>query len=108
VLRRQCNWCGKQADAIGDDGARELGWLVGATAMCSDCAGPLVCGLCGAEECGCERHVIPANDVIEHESEPDCACAPQCEPVKRDDGSVGWLYIHHSLDGREHHEVNLT
>lgn len=100
--RRRCDWCGKQADAIGDDGARALGWLVGATAMCRDCAGPLVCGLCGAEEeCGCERHVIPRDDLIQHESETDCVCVPECEPVKRENGSVGWLYIHHSLDGRE-------
>lgn len=49
-----------------------------------------------------ERHVVPINDLIEHETHHDtCACGPAVEPVTRDDGSVGWLYIHHSLDGRE-------
>lgn len=101
-VRRRCNWCGKQADAIGDDGARELGWLVGFTAMCSECAGPLVCNICGSEgECSCELHVIPTDDLIQHETESDCVCEPECEPVKREDGSVGWLYTHHSLDGCE-------
>jgi hypothetical protein len=52
-----------------------------------------------------ERHVIPRDDLIEHESDSDCVCEPECEPVDRDDGSIGWLYIHHSLDGREQHET---
>lgn len=30
-----------------------------------------------------------------------CPCGPRVEAVMRDDGSNGWLYIHHSLDGRE-------
>lgn len=51
-----------------------------------------------------ERHVIPRDDLIGHESDSDCVCEPECEPVARDDGSMGWLYIHHSLDGREQHE----
>lgn len=46
-------------------------------------------------------HVKPLGDLIEHVSAEDCACGPAAEPVKRDDGSVGWLYVHHSLDGRE-------
>lgn len=104
-MRRRCNWCGKRADAIGDDGARALGWLVGYNAMCPDCAGPEVCGLCGAEECGCERHVVPRGDLIEHESQPDCVREPECRLVKRGDGSVGWLYVHHSLDRREKNET---
>lgn len=46
-------------------------------------------------------HVIPVDDLIEHESSGDCACGPNVRPVERDDGSYGWLYVHHSLDGRE-------
>lgn len=47
-------------------------------------------------------HVIPVNDLIEHETSGDgCACGPTAEPVFRDDGSNGWLITHHSLDGRE-------
>lgn len=47
-----------------------------------------------------EVHVIPVRDVIVHESQ-DCVCVPTQEAVFRDDGSCNWLYIHHSLDGRE-------
>lgn len=44
-------------------------------------------------------------DLVEHDSTGDCICGPTAQPVKRDDGSVGWIYIHHSLDGREHTEA---
>jgi hypothetical protein len=43
---------------------------------------------------------MPVGDVIAHEFD-DCACGPRAESVKRDDGSVGWVVVHHSLDGRE-------
>ena len=51
-------------------------------------------------------HVIPVNDLVEHDTsgEQDCICGPTDEPVERDDGSMGWVVIHHSLDGRELHE----
>jgi hypothetical protein len=49
-------------------------------------------------------HVIPVDDLIEHSYSEACPCGPRAEAVKRDDGSVGWLHVHHSLDGREHHE----
>ena len=45
-------------------------------------------------------HVMPVNDLIEHVDD-DCPCGPTTHPVKRDDGSIGWVIIHHSLDGRE-------
>lgn len=48
-------------------------------------------------------HVVPVNDLIEHPDE-DCPCGPTTEPVVRDDGYIGWLVVHHSLDGRERHE----
>lgn len=49
-------------------------------------------------------HVYPVNDLVEHDMDEngDCACGPTIEPVERDDGSIGWVYHHHSLDGREH------
>ncbi len=50
-------------------------------------------------------HVLPANDLIEHETTDDCPCGVTTEPVEREDGSMGWLHIHHSLDGREAAEV---
>lgn len=50
-------------------------------------------------------HVVPLNDLIEHDSDGgDCPCGATTEPVMRDDGSNGWLVTHHSLDGREQAE----
>lgn len=48
-------------------------------------------------------HVVPENDLIQHDSSggQDCVCGPSTEPVEREDGSMGWLVVHHSLDGRE-------
>jgi len=53
-----------------------------------------------------ELHVIPLNDLVEHDTahEDGCICGPRVEPVAREDGSMGWLYVHHSLDGRERFE----
>lgn len=48
-------------------------------------------------------HVVPVNDLIEH-PDNDCPCGPDVEPVFREDGSNGWLIVHHSLDGREKEE----
>lgn len=50
-------------------------------------------------------HVFPTRDLVEHDIETDdCVCGPTVEPVPRDDGSMGWVVTHHSLDGREKHE----
>lgn len=50
-------------------------------------------------------HVWPDDDLIDHDLDgDDCVCGPRTEPVERDDGSVGWVIVHHSLDGREHAE----
>jgi len=47
-------------------------------------------------------HVTPINDLIDHrEISDECVCGPTTEPVPGDDGSMGWLVTHHSLDGRE-------
>lgn len=52
-----------------------------------------------------DLHVHPADDIIEHDlSGDDCPCGPRPQPVKREDGSVGWLLVHSSLDGREERE----
>ena len=50
-------------------------------------------------------HVSPVADGIVHDlatSDADCICGPTVEPVPGADGSMGWLIVHHSLDGREH------
>lgn len=52
---------------------------------------------------GGEVHVLPVGDVVEHLFD-ECPCGPSTEPVPRDDGSMGWLITHHSLDGREFRE----
>lgn len=49
---------------------------------------------------GGDGHTYPVGDLIEHELTEDCICGPEVEPVERGDGSFGWLYSHHSLDGR--------
>lgn len=53
-----------------------------------------------AADCGGDGHVFPLGDLVEHEETEDCICGPEVEPVERADGSFGWLYSHHSLDGR--------
>lgn len=48
-------------------------------------------------------YVWPNNDLIEHEGMSDeCVCGPNVEPFYREDGSNAWMYVHASLDGREH------
>jgi hypothetical protein len=50
-------------------------------------------------------HVLPVNDLIEHEEEGTvCPCGPTVEPVFDDDGACGWLISHQSLDRREDRE----
>lgn len=46
-------------------------------------------------------HVYPLGDLVAHDTDGDeCICGPLDEPVKRDDGSIGWVVVHHALDGR--------
>ena len=51
-------------------------------------------------------HVLPVNDLMEHEDEgDDCWCGVSIEPVRDEEtGAVGWLITHQSLDGRERDE----
>lgn len=48
-----------------------------------------------------DYHVVPVDDLLEHEIEEDCACLPETKPVERDDGSLGWVVVHNAWDGRE-------
>lgn len=53
-------------------------------------------------------HVAPVGDLIEHNTatrEAECVCGPETRAVKAEDGSMGWLIVHHSLDGRELQEL---
>ncbi|MFD9721014.1 hypothetical protein [Streptomyces sp. NPDC059076] len=50
-------------------------------------------------------HIVPVDDLIAHDTsttEAHCACGPETRPDPQDDGSMGWLLVHASLDGREH------
>jgi len=49
-------------------------------------------------------HTMPVNDVSEDEADDDCFCGPTPDPVHREDGSIGWGMVHHSVDGRESRE----
>ena len=48
-------------------------------------------------------HVVPLDDLIDHE-DVDCICGPEINPVECEDGSINYVYTHHSLDGRENYE----
>lgn len=53
-------------------------------------------------------HVGSMHDLVDHDTstaEADCACGPEVRPVTREDGTVGWLLVHHSLDGREQRQA---
>jgi hypothetical protein len=52
-----------------------------------------------------DYHVYPVQDLFEHVTDgDDCPCGPSTDPVGREDGSIGYVIVHHSLDGREHSE----
>jgi hypothetical protein len=52
-------------------------------------------------------HIYPVKDLIEHVTDGgDCPCGPTTEPVERADGNIGYVIVHHALDGREHSERN--
>lgn len=53
-------------------------------------------------------HVVPVADIFEHETDLSgcCVCGPSLEAVPHANGSTGWLYTHHALDGRELTEQN--
>ena len=44
-------------------------------------------------------HIRPLRDLIEHEWD-ECVCVPTPQLVETDHGDE-WMFIHHSLDGRE-------
>jgi hypothetical protein len=50
-------------------------------------------------------HVLPVNDLVEHDSDGgDCVCGPDYEyidPATSESYSAGPIVVHHSLDGRE-------
>lgn len=54
-------------------------------------------------------HVFPVCDLVDHDTDGgECICGPTTEAVQRDDGSYGWVILHHSLDNREARENPTT
>ncbi len=54
-------------------------------------------------------HVLPVGDLVPHDEIGDeCVCGPATKAIKADDGSIDWLVVHHSLDGREPSEPPAT
>jgi hypothetical protein len=55
---------------------------------------------------GEEVHTVPRADLHAHwiDDGDDCPCEPTTEPVKREDGSIGWHILHRAFDGRELYE----
>ncbi|MFD4830147.1 hypothetical protein ACFWPV_09870 [Streptomyces uncialis] len=49
-----------------------------------------------------DLHVTPAGDRIAHDTRGECVCGPTQTPVPTDDGTVRFLAVHHSPDGREY------
>jgi hypothetical protein len=51
-------------------------------------------------------HVVPVADLVVHDVDydGDCVCGPDTVPVRTADGRYGWMFVHHSLDGRERDE----
>jgi hypothetical protein len=50
-------------------------------------------------EVGIEQHIIPFNDLLDHEDE-DCACFPSSELLTSAEGDV-WQIVHNAWDGRQ-------
>ena len=53
-------------------------------------------------------HVVPLNDLVEHDCATDeatCVCGPRIERETYPAVPDGWLIIHNSLDGRERLEA---
>jgi len=42
-------------------------------------------------------HVMPVNDLVAHDTDPDCICDPRL--------TLDGIWVHHSLDGRERNET---
>lgn len=42
-------------------------------------------------------HLLPVDDLIDHEAQVNCPCKPHVEPL----GEIDLLVAHYALDGRE-------
>ena len=51
-----------------------------------------------------EVHAVPLDDEIVHDFSEECPCGPRKRMIPREGRPDGWVYTHHSLDGREFSE----
>jgi hypothetical protein len=52
-------------------------------------------------------HVVPINDLVDHEDSDECVCGPRVDIViSEHGGSDGYVVVHNSLDGRERYETD--
>jgi len=42
-------------------------------------------------------HIVPEDDLVQHDLNRDCVCGPTIERFLRADGTVGGLALHHAL-----------
>lgn len=65
-------------------------------------------GWCSCYDLADPSHVYahPVGDLIDHDLNPDgeCVCGPTPKLIEDGDGDDAWMYVHHSLDGRENRE----
>lgn len=66
------------------------------------CARSAVSRWLGIREEDGTYHVVPVNDLIEHERIEDCVCGPKLQLIRT--GPDVWMISHNSLDGRERDE----
>ncbi len=53
-----------------------------------------------------DLHVMPTNDIVDHEPSDDCICGPEFELREAPDGSDMWIAIHWSADALQQQEKN--
>lgn len=46
-------------------------------------------------------HIVPVDDIVEHivDEHEECPCGPRMDLLE---GQADWIWVHHSLDGREY------
>ena len=52
-------------------------------------------------------HVVPRGDLIEHDTDGECVCGPTDVAAEVQGSVIGFVTVHHSLDGREQVERAL-
>jgi hypothetical protein len=51
-----------------------------------------------------DLHVMPTDDIVDHEASDDCVCGPEFELREGPAGQDMWIAVHWSADARERQE----